>query len=45
MSPTLTRDSRFQRNKISPRWKAGSIDPESTTTIGEGELATMERPL
>lgn len=31
-----------QRSKRSPRWKAGSILPERTTTIGEGESEMTE---
>lgn len=31
-----------QRNSRSPRWKAGSILPERTTTMGEGESVMTE---
>lgn len=34
---------RFQRNKRSPRWKAGSMLPERTTTMGLWESESMER--
>jgi hypothetical protein len=43
-SPTFVSRPLFQRNSKSPRWKAGSIDPESTTTMGEEESVVMERP-
>ena len=36
--------SRFQRKSKSPRWKAGSMLPDRTTTMGEGELVATERP-
>lgn len=29
---------------MSPRWKAGSIDPDNTTTSGDEEFVTTERP-
>jgi hypothetical protein len=35
---------RFQSTSRSPRWKAGSMLPERTTTIGDGESAMTERP-
>src|SRR5580700_4633614 len=45
-SPTFvgSKKLRFQRKSKSPRWNAGSIEPESTTTIGEGEPAITESP-
>lgn len=36
--------SRFHSSSRSPRWNAGSMDPESTTTMGEGESAIVQRP-
>lgn len=36
--------SRFHRNSRSPRWKAGSMEPERTTTMGEGESVRVQRP-
>lgn len=35
---------RFHRKRRSPRWKAGSMLPLSTTTMGDGESVTTERP-
>ena len=35
---------RFHKKSKSPLWKAGSMLPESTTTIGEGESVATERP-
>lgn len=43
-SPTLTSGLRFQSSKMSPRWNAGSMLPESTTTMGDGESASTESP-
>ena len=43
-SPTFVSRPLFQRNNKSPRWKAGSIDPERTTTIGEEESVVMDKP-
>lgn len=44
ISPTCVSSPRFHKNNRSPLWKAGSMDPESTTTMGEGESATTESP-
>lgn len=45
MSPTLSGlDGDRVRNKRSPRLKAGSIEPERTTTIGDSVFVRMERP-
>jgi hypothetical protein len=44
ISPTCVSAPRFHKNSKSPRWNAGSIDPDSTTTIGDGESATTENP-
>lgn len=35
---------RFHRMSRSPRWKAGSMEPERTTTIGEGESLIVQSP-
>jgi hypothetical protein len=43
-SPTFVSKPLFQRNSKSPRWKAGSMEPDRTTTIGEEESVVMERP-
>jgi hypothetical protein len=34
----------FHRRRRSPRWKAGSMLPLRTTTIGDGESVRTERP-
>ena len=44
ISPTCVSVPLFQRNSRSPLWKAGSMLPESTTTIGEEEFVKTERP-
>lgn len=46
ISPTLVSAMRlrFQRRSKSPRWNAGSMLPDKTTTIGEGESVMTERP-
>jgi hypothetical protein len=44
MSPMFVGYALFHRKSKSPRWKAGSILPDSTTTIGDGESAAIERP-
>lgn len=44
ISPICVSWPRFQRNSKSPRWKAGSMLPDRTTTMGEGESVTTERP-
>jgi hypothetical protein len=46
ISPTLVSSNtfRFHRKSRSPRWKAGSMDPERTTTMGDGESAMTESP-
>ena len=44
MSPTSVGYPLFHRKSRSPRSNAGSIDPDSTTTIGEEESAAIERP-
>lgn len=43
-SPTCVSWPRFHRNNKSPLWNAGSILPDRTTTMGEEESATTERP-
>jgi hypothetical protein len=45
-SPTSTSASmfRFQSKSRSPRWNAGSMEPERTTTMGLWESEAMERP-
>lgn len=44
ISPTSVLGLRFHRNSRSPRWKAGSIEPDNTTTIGELDAEATERP-
>lgn len=44
ISPTSVRGLRFQRNRRSPRWKAGSMLPERTTTMGELDAEATDRP-
>lgn len=44
ISPICVSMPLFQRKSRSPRWKAGSMEPERTTTMGDGEFETTERP-
>ena len=44
ISPICVLWPRFHRKSRSPLWKAGSMLPERTTTIGEGESVTTDRP-
>merc|ERR1711953_1228891 len=45
ISPTrISSASYLVRKSRSPRWKAGSMDPESTTTIGDSEPVTTIKP-
>lgn len=46
ISPTLVswKKFRFHKKSKSPRWNAGSMEPERTTTMGDGESAMTERP-
>ena len=44
ISPTCVSSPRFHRNSKSPLWNAGSMDPDSTTTIGDCESDITERP-
>jgi hypothetical protein len=44
ISPTCVFCPRFHKNSRSPLSNAGSIDPDSTTTMGEGESETTEIP-
>lgn len=43
ISPTYTSDARFERKRISPRWNAGAMDSDITTTIGCVLAVTTER--
>lgn len=43
-SPILVSMARFHKKSKSPRWKAGSMLPDSTTTIGDGELVATDSP-
>lgn len=44
MSPTSIEDVRFQRNSMSPLWKAGAMDSDTTHIMGVDELVTTPRP-
>jgi hypothetical protein len=44
ISPICVSSPLFHKNSKSPLWNAGSMDPERTTTIGDGELETTESP-
>jgi hypothetical protein len=44
ISPTCVFCPRFHKNSRSPLSNAGSMDPDSTTTMGEGESETTEIP-
>lgn len=43
-SPTSARGERFHRNSRSPRWNAGSMLPDSTTTMGDDESVATPSP-
>jgi len=43
-SPIFVSRPLFHKNNRSPLQNAGSIDSESTTTMGDGESAATERP-
>jgi hypothetical protein len=44
ISPTCVSLPRFHKNSRSPLSNAGSMDPDSTTTIGDGESEATESP-
>jgi hypothetical protein len=44
ISPTCVFCPLFHKNSKSPLSNAGSMDPDSTTTMGDGESETTERP-
>jgi hypothetical protein len=44
ISPTCVSSPLFHRNSRSPLWNAGSMDPDRTTTMGDGESEAMEMP-
>lgn len=44
MSPTSMEDVQFQRNSMSPPWKAGAMDSDTTHTMGVDEFVTTLSP-
>jgi hypothetical protein len=44
ISPICVSWPLFHKNSKSPLWNAGSMDPDRTTTMGDGESETMEIP-
>ena len=44
MSPTSIEEVRFHRNKMSPLWKAGAMDSDTTHIMGVDELVTKLSP-
>lgn len=44
MSPASTVGVQFQRNRMSPRWKAGAMDSDMTQITGAGEFVRTQRP-